>query len=336
MNVLLTCAGRRNYLVQYFREALSGSGSILAADANRSASALSEADKAFVVPPVAHAEYVDSIRNICCRHGVRLLVPINDLELPTLAASRDRFIRSGVLPVISSVERIDLCADKLATVEFLRESRLDFPKTYDSLPRALDAVAGGRLAFPVVIKPRWGTASIGIEYANSREELEFGHRWVKSHLARSFLAGVGCDPEHDVLIQEKLDGQEYGLDVVNDLDGRYITTFARRKLAMRAGETDRAITVVDARLEALGATIGSSLGHVGNLDCDVFDVGGVYHVLEMNPRFGGGYPFSHTAGANLPAALIAWANGRQPNPDWLRIRPNIVVSKCDRLVVTCD
>ena len=64
-----------------------------------------------------------------------------------LAASRDRFIRSGVFPVISSVEQIDLCADKLATVEFLRESRLDFPKTYDSLPRALDAVAGGNWLF---------------------------------------------------------------------------------------------------------------------------------------------------------------------------------------------
>ena len=227
-------------------------------------------------------------------------------------------------------------ADKLSTVEFLRKSGLNFPNTYDSLPRALDAVAGGRLAFPVVIKPRWGTASIAIEYANNRGELELAHCWVKRHLAASFLAGVGCDPQHDVLIQEKMDGQEYGLDVVNDLDGQYITTFARQKLAMRAGETDRAITIADPRLEALGAVVGRSLRHVGNLDCDVFGVEGTYHVLEMNPRFGGGYPFSHAAGANLPAVLIAWANGKQPDPEWLKIRPNIVVSKCDRLVVIRD
>ena len=105
---------------------------------------------------------------------------------------------------------------------------------------------------------------------------------------------------------------------------------------MRRGETDRAITIADPRLEALGAVIGRSLKHVGNLDCDVFDVGGAYHVLEMNPRFGGGYPFSHTAGANLPAALIAWADEKQPDPDWLKSRPNMVVSKCDRLVIVRD
>ena len=109
MNVLLTCAGRRNYLVQYFREALSGRGRVLAVDSSQNAPSLSEADDSFVVPPVAHAGYVDFIYELCCRHAVRLLVPLNDLELPTFAASRDRFIKSGVIPVVSSVEAVDLC-----------------------------------------------------------------------------------------------------------------------------------------------------------------------------------------------------------------------------------
>jgi carbamoyl-phosphate synthase large subunit len=136
-----------------------------------------------------------------------------------------------------------------------------------------------------------------------------------------------------VLIQECLTGEEYGLDVINDLDGTYVTTFAKRKLKMRAGETDRSTTVQSDRLSAVGRTIGRMLGHVGNLDCDVFLNETGCYVLEMNPRFGGGYPFSHIAGANLPAALIAWARGEEPHPSWFQIEPGVTASKFYDLVV---
>ena len=106
------------------------------------------------------------------------------------------------------------------------------------------------------------------------------------------------DAEHPVLIQELIIGEEYSLDVVNDLDGRHVATFARCKLAMRAGETDRAVTVDREELHRLGAAIGGQLGHAGNLDCDVLAAQDRMYVLDLNPRFGGGYPFSHAAGAN--------------------------------------
>ena len=138
------------------------------------------------------------------------------------------------------------------------------------------------------------------------------------------------------MIQERLHGQEYGLDVVNDLDGHYVTTFAKRKLAMRDGETDRACTEAHEGLLRLGEALGRTLKHRGNLDCDVFVSGNDCYVLEMNPRFGGGYPFSHVAGANLPAALIAWAQGQQPDPAWLTVEPGVRAAKCDRLVVSME
>jgi carbamoyl-phosphate synthase large subunit len=102
---------------------------------------------------------------------------------------------------------------------------------------------------------------------------------------------------------------------------------------MRAGETDSAVTVSNERLEALGETLGRSLGHLGNLDCDVFLNAEGAWVLELNPRFGGGYPFSHVAGANLPAALIAWARGEAPDPRWLRPEVGVVSSKFSRLML---
>ena len=334
MNVLLTCAGRRNYLVRFFQQVLGDRGQVFAADVRVDAPALQEADRAFIVPPVNHSGYFDILLRLCRQHGVRLLIPLNDLELPLLARERARFLEAGVLPVVSSPEVINTCFDKWATLGFLKGCGLTAPKTYLSLAEAREALSRGYLTFPLVVKPRWGTASIGIEYPGDDEELELACRLVKKSLPRTLLAEVSAaDPERCIIIQQRLQGQEHGLDVINDLKGRYVCTLVRRKLSMRAGETDRAVTVRDAQLEALGETIGRRLGHIANLDCDVFVLEEKYYVLEMNPRFGGGYPFSHVAGANLPGALIAWANGEEPDASCFRVKANVMSSKCDRLVV---
>ncbi len=333
MNILLTSGGRRNYLVHYFREALAGRGRVFVADASADASALQEADQAFVVPPASDRSYIDHVLHICQKHGVRLLCSLNDLELPVLAQHRNSFLENGTIPVVSSLKVVETCFDKWATNHFLRKIGLTPPRTYVTLGEARSGLAGD-LSFPLVIKPRWGTASIGIEYPEDMEELEVTYRLATIRLMRSFLAGVSSkDWDRCVLIQERLGGEEFGLDIVNDLSGRYVTTFVKRKLAMRAGETDKAVTVAHEALEAIGKRIGKTLGHVGNLDCDVFVSGTDCYVLEMNPRFGGGYPFSHEAGANLPAAMIAWAKGEIPDPKWLAIESGVASAKCDSLVV---
>ncbi len=108
-NVLLTCAGRRNYLIRYFREALDGRGEIMASDVSGSASAMQEADRAFIVPPVYDPEYFDRLLALCREHQVRLLLSLNDLELPLLARQREKFLAVGTIPVVSSPAVIDLC-----------------------------------------------------------------------------------------------------------------------------------------------------------------------------------------------------------------------------------
>jgi carbamoyl-phosphate synthase large subunit len=297
---------------------------------------LQEADRAFVVPPMDHADYFDHLLTICQQYQVRLLLSLNDLELPLLARQRERFLDIGTIPVISSPDVVNTCFDKWATFGFLKSCGLTTPKTYPSLAEAHKALSRGEITFPLVVKPRWGTASIGIEYPDDDEELELMYRLVRKKLTRTILADVSAtDPEGCILIQERLHGQEYVLDVINDLDGRYVTTFIKLKLShsMEPGGAHRVVTVENDQLERLGEKIGQRLGHVGNLDCDVFNSEGHCYLLEMNPRFGGGYPFSHTAGANLPAALIAWASGEEPDASWLRVKPGIRVAKCDRVVM---
>lgn len=334
MNVLLTCAGRRNYLIEYFRMALQGQGQVYAADADADAPALQVADRAFIVTPINHCTYLNLLLKLCQQHRIRLLISLNDLELLPLAKQREQFLKIGTIPVISTPDVINTCFDKWATVEFLKRSKLPFPKTYLTLAEARKAVSQGEITFPMVIKPRWGTASIGIEFPEDDEELELSYRLVKKKLKRTILAAASTtDEERSVLIQEKLPGQEYGLDIINDLKGCYVSTFIKRKISMRAGETSHAVTAENDHLEKLGEIIGRRLSHVGNLDCDVFLARGKCYVLEMNPRFGGGYPFSHLAGANLPALLLAWANGENPISCWKKVEPNVKAAKFDQLIV---
>ena len=105
---------------------------------------------------------------------------------------------------------------------------------------------------------------------------------------------------------------------------------------MRAGETDKAITINNTIIQNIGKTIGTALKHIGNLDCDVLERDGEYYVLELNPRFGGGYPFSQEAGVNLPKALIEWANGNEVDNNLFIPQYNKTFAKCDILLNVCE
>jgi carbamoyl-phosphate synthase large subunit len=138
-----------------------------------------------------------------------------------------------------------------------------------------------------------------------------------------------------MFIQQFVEGDEYHCDVINDLEGNYVTTFPKIKLGMRAGETDAAMTCDDEELIRIGEKLGRGLKHVGLLDVDLIkSKNGGYHVIDANPRFGGGYPFSHAAGANIPACLVNWAKGKKVRKEWLTIRPGIVSAKGFRIITS--
>ena len=117
------------------------------------------------------------------------------------------------------------------------------------------------------------------------------------------------------------------MDVINDLQGNYINTIPKMKYAMRSGETDCAVTVDDQELKTIGKRLSESLHHIANLDTDVFKVGEKYYVLELNARFGGGYPFSHMAGVNLPLAIVKWLKEEPVEKLLLTERVNVMSQK---------
>ena len=332
---MLTCAGRRNYLIAYFKEALGGRGEVYVTDNDPFASALQEADKGFTIPLVDHPSYIEELLSICSKHQVNLIIPLNDMELPILAQAKQLFHDVGTIPVVSSLEVINTCWDKCLTLRFAQDHAILTPLTFLTIESLHQALNFKQISFPLIVKPRCGTASIGIWVCNDKEELELSYRLARKQMPLKL--SKGCDSivvEGTVLIQEMLSGKEYGLDVINDLKGNHVCTFVKQKLAMRAGETDKAKSVAHLELARLGETIGQGLGHVGVLDCDVFVNDNGIYLLEMNPRFGGGYPFSHIAGANIPAALIAWAEGREPDPSYFQMKPGVSAAKCDRMVIS--
>lgn len=128
-------------------------------------------------------------------------------------------------------------------------------------------------------------------------------------------------------------GAEFGLDVMNDLKGRNVGGAVKQKLAMRAGETDKAITVDLPEVREMGRRIGEALGHIGNLDVDIMQrADGAYCVLELNPRFGGGFPFSYEAGVNMPKAIIQWVKGEEVDSAMLQPEYDRMFSKNDYLM----
>lgn len=332
MNILFTCAGRRTYLLKYFKENMAEGDKIVATDMQLSAPALTAADIKVQVPAVYDPKYIDITLDICKKYNVNALLCLNDLELPILAENKDRFAEIGVTVIVSDPSVIDICFDKYKTAQWVESIGLNAPKTYVRLVDAKAALAKGDIAFPLFMKPRWGSGSIGLESIADMEELDIYYNLLMKKIKKTILATASVGDEY-IMIQEKLTGKEYGLDIMNDLQGNNVGVSVKQKLAMRAGETDKAITVDIPEVYEMGKIIGQNLHHIGNLDVDIMQrANGDYCVLELNPRFGGGYPFSYEAGANLPRAILNWLKGETVDASILKPEIGKMFSKNDYLV----
>ena len=305
---------------------------IVATDMQLSAPALQVADIKLQVPAVYAPDYIDITLNICKEYNIDALLSLNDLELPMLAENKERFEAIGVKVVVSDSAVIDIAFDKYKTSQWIESVGLKSPKTYARLADAKAALERGELSFPLFMKPRWGSGSIGLENIADMEELNVYYHLLTKKIKKTILATASVGDEY-IIIQEKLTGDEFGLDVMNDLHGKNVAVSVKQKLAMRAGETDKAITRDLPEVCEIGRKIGSELKHIGNLDVDVMqNAKGEYCVLELNPRFGGGFPFSYEAGVNMPKAIIEWIKGNEVDASILQPEFGCMFSKNDYLM----
>lgn len=316
MNILITSVGIRGYLIKYFRKALKNKGKIFAADCNRYAPALYDADNYFILPNALEKNYINELFKICLTNDIKGIISLNDIELPILAQFKNKFLEKGIKLIVSNPKVIDICYDKYSTYRFLKENNFPFPKTFISLDEALMEIKAKTIKFPLLVKPRKGSASLGIKKVFNIKELQ-----------------NGFNEKGNVIIQEFFQGDEYGIDVFCNSNLLPVSIFAKRKIKMRAGETDKAITVYDIKMIEFIDSLIRKLGLYGPGDMDLFKCGNKYIVIEINPRFGGGYPLSCAVGAVFPEKVIKLINEEQLQPDLIRYPDNVVMMKQYEIVI---
>ena len=309
MNILLTSVGRRAYMVKYFKSAIGENGEVHVCNSDDKTVAFRYADHSVISPLIYEDNYIPFLLEYCRENNIGLLLSLFDIDLPVLAKNKEAFAQIGTRIIVSDAELVEICNDKWKTYLFLKENGFHVPKTYLSLEQVLLALDRGELQYPVIVKPRFGCGSIAMSVAEDEMALMYYFRRNTRTISRSYLQYESAGVEEKILYQECLKGQEYGVDIINDLEGNYRTSIVKKKIAMRAGETDIAELVNEPKIRAETERLGKITGHIANMDCDVFLVDGEPYVLEMNARFGGGYPFSHMGGCDLPRAIVEWAHG---------------------------
>jgi carbamoyl-phosphate synthase large subunit len=324
MNILLTSVGRRAYMVSYFKEAFKEIGQVHAANSTETY-AMYVADKAVITPLIYETAYIEFLLSYCAEQDIRAIISLFDIDLPILAKNKTRFIENGVQVIVSDYKVIQICGDKWLTYLFLVGNGFFTPKTFLSIAECKTELEKGIIQFPLMIKPRWGMGSIGIYQADDLNELDILYRKTKKNIFDSYLKFESShNPENSVIVQEKLIGKEYGLDVFNNLNGNFLTCIPKIKIAMRAGETDIAEIIDNSELYELGKNLSQKLKHIANLDVDCFKIGDNYFVLEMNCRFGGQYPFCHLAGVNFPKAIMNMLMGNPVNKSFLKAKYGVI------------
>ncbi|GGA20495.1 ATP-grasp domain-containing protein [Psychrobacillus lasiicapitis] len=294
VNILILSCGTRNKIVQYFKRELLDKGSVIATDCSNLAPALYEADKHYIVPRMDDEGYIDVILSICKENNIKAVLSLIDPELSLLAQHKQSFLDIGTIPIVSGYETIELCFDKYKMYEFLIRSEIQTVKSYIEKEKFYSDVKIGVINYPVFVKPIKGSASINISKVTSKEEIEL--------LFSRF---------DNLMIQEFMDGTEYGADVYIDMiSSEPVAIFIKEKIKMRAGETDKSVSIKDERLFELIKKFVKETGFKGIIDIDIFNVNGEYFISEVNPRFGGGYPHAYESGVNVPSMIINNIDGK--------------------------
>lgn len=297
MNILILSAGTRNKIVQYFKETIGETGRVIAADCSNLAPAVYEADAFHLVPRITVPGYLDVILDICKQEKIDGVFSLIDPELSLLAKEKERFLAVGTTPIISPYELVETCFDKYWMFQMLCEMEIPAGKCYMDKEEFYQAQKEGKISYPVFVKPVRGSASLNINQVTSNQEIE-----------------TLFERYDDLMIQEFMHGQEYGADVYIDmLSGKCTSIFLKKKIRMRAGETDKSVSVKNPALFEMIQNFVEKCGFCGMIDIDLFEQNGTFYISEVNPRFGGGYPHAYACGVNMPAQMIRNLQGKE-NP----------------------
>ncbi len=285
-NILITSAGRRVSLLRFFREAcakLGGNSLVMAIDINPEwSSSARSADRAFSSPHVMGDEYGGFLADLVRREAVGLIVPMIDTELRVLSRMSAGLAERGCHVVVCEEELIAICRDKRQSTEWFQALGFE-------VPRILDRES---LTFPCFVKPIGGSLSVGARALPSAADVA-----QSTLLDTSLMFLEYCDP---------VDYDEYTVDTYYDRNGMLKCLVPRKRVEVRGGEISKGIAFKGKTYQYLWDKLAKIPGARGCLTYQFFvsKAEDRWIASELNPRFGGGYPLSHAAGANFPEWII--------------------------------
>lgn len=285
-NILLTSAGRRVSLVKIFKDSIKQlgiDGDIHAGDVQDSAPALFESDKRVILPLVSDPEYIPFLLKYCLDNEIKAVVPLIDPELTLLAKNKDKFEKNGTKVLVSSDIVTETFFDKRKTASFFEQNSILTPRTFSA-----DEVRNIQ-EFPVLLKPAFGSSAVGVVKIKNRKELDFFMKYTS-----------------DPIVQEFIEGREFTIDVYVNFENEVKCCVPRERLAIRAGEVSKAKTVNNDIVISSTKNLVSKLPEVvGCITVQGFlTKDGQFKFIEINPRFGGGFPLSAISGANFPLWIL--------------------------------
>ena len=303
LNILFTSAGRRVALIQNFKESLARLGissRIVTTDLKKNAPASFIADIHELVPKVTDYRYISIIKDICEKYQIKLLVPLIDTELNIISLHKQDFEALDVTVMVSSYETNKICFDKRNTYNFFKTVGIPTPE----ILHPEEILADSEAKYPFLLKPTNGSSSIGVTRITNATELEFFNHYVPN-----------------AIVQELVVGEEYTLDILVDFQGQVRCVVPRLRMETRAGEISKGITVKNPALIAAGKKVVELLpGARGCITVQCFlTPSEEIKFIEINPRFGGGFPLSFQAGADFPRWIIEMTLGKEPDisiDDW--------------------
>ncbi len=284
MNVLLSSAGRKIWLVAAFRDSLRtrAGGQVVAADADPFAAALQSADVPIVPPRMDDPGCLDHLLAVCRRHAVQLLVPTRDDELGWFARHAEAFVAAGVRPVVSSSSAIEICRDKLRFAEHCDRHGFATPRRFSE---------PGSVRFPAFARHRRGAGSRAVRVLADDGDVATLANW------------------DEWIVQERVSAPEFTIDYFADRKGRAISAVPRERVRVVGGESVVGRTVDAPRLVDASVALCASLELTGPATLQCFVVDSVPLWIEINPRYGGGAALGFAAGAPSTDWLVAEAEG---------------------------
>ncbi len=294
-------------------ESLGMRGQVAVVDSSATAPAFHLADAAWQVPPCRDPDFIPAMLHLCEREGIGLLVPTIDTELPFYAEHNAEFARIGTRVAVSGPETVDISADKVRTHAWLLENH--FPTVRQA--RAQEVLRRPALwTFPVIAKPRGGSAGMGVLKAASLEALK-----------------VAAEEQDDLVVQDIASGREHTVNVYVDRIGNCRCAVPHLRLEVRAGEVSKAVTVKNEQLMQVTKEVAEALPDAyGALNIQCFLDGSEVKIIEINPRFGGGYPLAHAAGADFPKWLLQEAVGLAIEASFDQWQDNLAMLRYDEAV----